>query len=378
MKFPFDPLENNGKKLCLIRYLSQLVLVWALGLVILSSNFKITNAGAMQNGPYTQYKLGVQYASGKGVARDIKKAVYWFRKAAKQGYPPAEMQLGILYQFGLVPPYKINLKKAIYWLEAASKQGYGQAQYNLGELYFVPLLGLTKPSPQKFELAKKAEFWLKKAADHGNIQAKRDLVVGYQSGLFKGDYLLNKIIFLKKKALNGDAKAQYNLGTLYVEGYKVQDKQIKRKEKGLFWIEQSAKNGFIEAEKDLAGRYAGGAGFPKDLSKSIFWRKKAASQGDPDEQERLGRLYLQGEEIPKDLSKGIFWIIKAARKNDPHALEDLGTFYEYGYYGFEKNFEKSFFWLNKAVKAGQLGDCSDIKFMFSMRRIRSLGNCNNK
>lgn len=40
-----------------------------------------------------QYLLGARYAEGPGVAADILHAFVWFRKAAANGYPPAEQAL---------------------------------------------------------------------------------------------------------------------------------------------------------------------------------------------------------------------------------------------------------------------------------------------
>jgi TPR repeat protein len=38
----------------------------------------------------TQFNLGVKYAFGKGVLKDDKQAVYWYQKAADQGYAEAQ------------------------------------------------------------------------------------------------------------------------------------------------------------------------------------------------------------------------------------------------------------------------------------------------
>ena len=40
-----------------------------------------------------QFSLGVMYEYGYGVNRDYKKAVEWYRKAAKQGYADAQAAL---------------------------------------------------------------------------------------------------------------------------------------------------------------------------------------------------------------------------------------------------------------------------------------------
>jgi TPR repeat protein len=47
-----------------------------------------------------QYNLGIAYTFGKGVLKDYKQAVYWYQKAADQGYAKAQSNLGIAYAFG--------------------------------------------------------------------------------------------------------------------------------------------------------------------------------------------------------------------------------------------------------------------------------------
>ncbi|WP_303396492.1 SEL1-like repeat protein, partial [Pseudomonas fragi] len=39
---------------------------------------------AEQGDAAAQYKLGIMYATGEGVAQDAKQAVTWYRKAAEQ------------------------------------------------------------------------------------------------------------------------------------------------------------------------------------------------------------------------------------------------------------------------------------------------------
>lgn len=47
-----------------------------------------------------QNEVGVMYAQGKGVRPDQRKAVYWFRKSADQGYPRGACNLGLHYARG--------------------------------------------------------------------------------------------------------------------------------------------------------------------------------------------------------------------------------------------------------------------------------------
>jgi len=52
--------------------------------------------------PNAQFILGTMYAVGLGVARSNSDAVNWFRKAAEQGHPVAQSNLGVAYLSGNV------------------------------------------------------------------------------------------------------------------------------------------------------------------------------------------------------------------------------------------------------------------------------------
>ena len=52
---------------------------------------------------------------------------------AKQGYPLAECQLGSFYYNGL--GVEKNIKKAVYWTRKAAKHGDRDGQYNLAWFY---------------------------------------------------------------------------------------------------------------------------------------------------------------------------------------------------------------------------------------------------
>ena len=47
-----------------------------------------------------QYRLGLSYALGEGVPKDVVLAVSWYRKAAEQGEANAQTSLGYCYAEG--------------------------------------------------------------------------------------------------------------------------------------------------------------------------------------------------------------------------------------------------------------------------------------
>ena len=59
-----------------------------------------------------------------------KDAVYWYRKAAGQGYANAQNTLGVMHLKG--QGVKQSYKQAVAWYRKAAEQGLFVAQYNLG------------------------------------------------------------------------------------------------------------------------------------------------------------------------------------------------------------------------------------------------------
>jgi TPR repeat protein len=80
-----------------------------------------------------QYRLGVMYAEGKGVAPNDAEAALWFERAANQGEPMAQYNLGASYAEGT--GVRKDMAAAVKWFRRAADQGVALAQLNLGLLY---------------------------------------------------------------------------------------------------------------------------------------------------------------------------------------------------------------------------------------------------
>ena len=72
----------------------------------------------------------MMYFNGQGVSQDDAAALSWFRKAADQGYAPAQNKLGLMYLIGRGVSQDDAI--AANWLQKAADQGYAPAQDNLG------------------------------------------------------------------------------------------------------------------------------------------------------------------------------------------------------------------------------------------------------
>lgn len=80
-----------------------------------------------------QYRLGVMYAEGRGVAPNDAEAALWFERAAEQGEPMAQYNLGASYAGGT--GVRKDMAAAAKWFRRAADQGVALAQLNLGLLY---------------------------------------------------------------------------------------------------------------------------------------------------------------------------------------------------------------------------------------------------
>jgi cell division septation protein DedD len=77
-----------------------------------------------------QFNLGQAYKLGRGVPADLRIAQSWYEKAAQQGHPQAQANLGlILFQNG-------DRARALPWIRKAADAGDPRAQYVLGTALF--------------------------------------------------------------------------------------------------------------------------------------------------------------------------------------------------------------------------------------------------
>ena len=111
---------------------------------------------------WAQYEVGVSYAKGKGVSKDMAEAVKWFRKAAEQGDEAAQCKLGLCYANG--EGVSKDFAEAVKWYRKAAEQGYAMAQCLLGACYETGE-GVSKDMTE-------AVKWYRKAAEQGDEPAK--------------------------------------------------------------------------------------------------------------------------------------------------------------------------------------------------------------
>lgn len=220
---------------------------------------------------------GENYYFGKGgVAKDYTRAEKYFRKAAEQGYAPAQNMLGICYEYG--EGVEQDYLKAVEWYRKAAEQGYARAQCNLGQCY-ANGFGVEQ------DCAKAVE-WYRKAAEQGYARAQKNLGICYEVGRGVEQDYDKAVKWYRKAAVQCYAIAQVYLGNCYKWGRGVNQNYAVAVE----WFRKAAKHGNSEAQYLLGDSYENGRGVAKNWYKAVEWYQKAAEQGNKDAKRRLREM----------------------------------------------------------------------------------------
>lgn len=94
---------------------------------------------------------------------------------------------------------------------------------------------------------------------------------------------------LQKRAEQGDAEAQWQMGVRYHDGEGVPQSDAQ----AMQWFQRAAEQGHVDAQSHLGAYYWAGRGVPKDLSQSYFWSRIAMAQGDEISKARVEGLSSQ-------------------------------------------------------------------------------------
>ena len=86
---------------------------------------------------------------------------------------------------------------------------------------------------------------------------------------------------------------------------------------------KKAEQGDAAAQFNLGLMYADGDGVPKDAVEAVKWYRKAAEQGNTNAQYNLGNMYNRGEGVPRDLVQAHMWWNIAGAKGDEDAKKNL-------------------------------------------------------
>ncbi|KAF9135245.1 hypothetical protein BGW39_003925 [Mortierella sp. 14UC] len=133
---------------------------------------------------------------------------------------------------------------------------------------------------------------------------------------------------LVARAMQGDAKSQYQLAVSYRNG---SDELSQNDKLAMEWYNKAADQGHTKAQYCLGEYYDEGFSVPKDYVKAVEWYLKAARQGDVDAQFLVGLRYEYGQGVSQDKSKAMGWYFKAVNAGYKSARSRYGSLRDKGY-----------------------------------------------
>ncbi|MBF0185722.1 MAG: sel1 repeat family protein [Magnetococcales bacterium] len=113
---------------------------------------------------------------------------------------------------------------------------------------------------------------------------------------------------LRMLAEQGNAKAQFNLGAMLLQGQGV----ARDDAEAVQWLRRAAEQQLPPAQHNLAVLLLQGQGVVRDPEEAAKWFRAAAEHGDPRSQHALGSLLFEGLGVKEDWPQAYFWLSLAA------------------------------------------------------------------
>ncbi|MFZ0913288.1 MAG: tetratricopeptide repeat protein [Candidatus Korobacteraceae bacterium] len=217
---------------------------------------------------------------------------------AQQSAPPASDQKVIRSWEATVRLFELQCRlptafdqKSIAAFKQQAASGDAVAQCGLGRMY-----SLGKGVPEDYA---QAAFWYRKAAEQGNAHAQCNL----------------GLMLVLDTGLRQASALGYALGSGVPQN-------VPQNDEALLWFRKAAEQGDAKAQMVLGALYSGGQGVPQDKAQAVLWTRKAAEQGNAQAQLTLGTAYGAGLGVPQNFAEAYFWFeVAMAGKLDASDME---------------------------------------------------------
>lgn len=258
MNFNMYKLEANKVNKKNTALITIMITTLLITILITLSSFAQNIQG---NDATVAYKLGKQQENSASTTAHYEKAFHLYEKSAILGYDSAQVALAQFYELGIGT--KTDFLKAADLYQRALEQGNAQAAFRLGNLY-------EKGSGVEQNMEQAARCYLQ--AWGGKYPLAGDALERIDAKRWLPSDLPTYRFYL---AMNNDAKAQYELGKMYLDTQKnSKPNWIKAK----YWLEKAAINNFVEAQLFLAKTYQEGQIIEKNMDLATTYYSQAARQ----------------------------------------------------------------------------------------------------
>jgi TPR repeat protein len=287
-------------------------------------------AGAVVAGPLEDGQKA--FANG-----DYETALKLLAPLADQGNADAQFRLGVMYFSGA--GVKEDDVQGAAWTWKAADQGSAAAKAWL-------LLACMGPTAGPEDKCEQVFAGVRTAAEHGDAKAQAQLGSLYLVGKGVAKDAAQGVVWIRKAADQGDTDAQVQLGLLYSSSFMGVPEDHAQ---SLAWYRKAADQGNMGAMAALAMNYEHGFdGAPKDDAQAAAWYLKAAEKGELLSQSALAKMYDEGRGVPKDPAQALYWYRKLAERGDTDAQAKIGSAYALGK-GVPQDYVQAYVWLDVAV-----------------------------
>ena len=158
---------------------------------------------------------------------------------------------------------------------------------------------------------------LEQLAEDGDAYAQYIIGTAYRDGGLLIPDMVKAQKLLERAAEQDLDVAQYALGKLYLSD----EADVHDSAKGIYWLKRSADNGNDFAAYRLGKEYLSGKNTVKDAKTAVSYLRQAADNGSTYAQYLLGKLTLMGEGVPKDMDAAYEWF--AAARGNGHTYAEF-------------------------------------------------------
>lgn len=281
--------------------------------------------------------------------QDSLKAFEYLTSSAEAGYSPAERK--VAYELLDSTSNKYDLQKGIEWLTKSANHGHLRAKLELSDYYFSGK-GVEADNNKALQLINEGLTGIFELADNGNSKAQ-----WYLGNLFLNGYFLLKDEeqgrkWLKKSADSNNAYGQLLYGLSFMNGNEADYNSA------FYWINEANKKKLLESYSSLAEMYRNGFGTAQDITKAFELNLEGAKLGDQSAMFRVAYSYGNGEGTEVNQSEAFKWYKKLADAGNIGAQNNIGAMYQNGT-GVTKDAAEAFKWYLKAANGGNsLAECN--------------------
>ena len=154
---------------------------------------------------------------------------------------------------------------------------------------------------------------------------------------------------LRQRAKQGDAIAQFTLGSCYANGRGV----VRDYAEAAKWYRLSAEQGYAAAQNRLGVCCSRGLGVAQNYTEAVSWYRKAAEQGNAFAEDNLGACYSSGHGVVRDFTEAVKWYRLSAEQGNAVAQNHLGVCY-YNGRGVVRDYTEAVKWYRKAAAQGNV------------------------